>query len=295
MARFILLFALAVLLPAAARGADKPQAGAREPKTAPVEAPAPATAPAAAREQPAAAAAADSKKLEPDPPGMTRLAPDANAWVDIKHKRVVIDGTVALNRGQLEMFACLRNTKEHESIVSVPVKAYAVHAALLLVGAKSGSPVKFQPEYKPATGSLIEVTVIWTDKAGKVQRARAQEWIRGVRSRKEMKHDWVFAGSGFWVDDTTGQRHYIAEGGDFICVSNFPSAMLDLPIKSSQTNADLLFEAFTERIPPLGTKVRVVLSPKAQPAKPPAAAPPAKDATALQNRIKIRPSLKRFE
>jgi len=208
-------------------------------------------------------------KRTPDPPGMTRLMPDADAWVDIKNKRVVMDGAICLNRGQLEMFACLRNTKEHESIVSVPVKAYAVHAALLLVGAKAGTPVQFQPKYKAPTGTEIEVTVLWTDKAGKQQRARAQQWIRNTKTGKEMTNSWVFAGSGFWQDDTTGEKHYIAEGGDFICVSNFPSAMLDVPVPSSQENSALMFEAFTERIPPLGTKVRMVLSPK----QPAAAAP----------------------
>ena len=47
-----------------------------------------------------------------------------------------------------------------------------------------------------------------------------------------------------------------------ICVSNFPSAMLDLPIESSQATSDLEFEAFTEHIPPVGTKVRLVLAPR---------------------------------
>ena len=77
-----------------------------------------------------------------------------------------------------------------------------------------------------------------------------------------MTHGWVFAGSGFWTDPQTGQKHYQAEGGDFICVSNFPSAMLDLPIESTQANQGLLFEAFSKRIPPLGTRVRVILRPK---------------------------------
>ena len=35
--------------------------------------------------------------------------------------------------------------------------------------------------------------------------------------------------------------------------------MLDLPIESSQKAADLLFEAWTDRIPPIGTRVTVVL------------------------------------
>ena len=35
-----------------------------------------------------------------------------------------------------------------------------------------------------------------------------------------------------------------------------------VPIRSSDSNAVLLFEAFTERIPPLGTPVTLILTPK---------------------------------
>ena len=80
-----------------------------------------------------------------------------------------------------------------------------------------------------------------------------------------MEFDWVFAGSGFWKDEDTGESHYQADGGDFICVSNFPTAMLDLPVPSSQSNDALNFTAFTANIPPKGTKVRMVLRPRELP------------------------------
>jgi hypothetical protein len=76
-----------------------------------------------------------------------------------------------------------------------------------------------------------------------------------------MEHPWVFAGSRFWTDEETGRQYYQAEGGDFICVSNFGTAALDIPVESSQSNDALEFEAFTEHIPPLGTPVRLVLKP----------------------------------
>ncbi|MEX0610483.1 MAG: hypothetical protein WD229_00055, partial [Pirellulales bacterium] len=43
---------------------------------------------------------------------------------------------------------------------------------------------------------------------------------------------------------------------------NFGTAMLDIPVESSQANTELAFEAFTERIPPLGAPVRLILKPK---------------------------------
>lgn len=209
-----------------------------------------------------------AKRLSKDPPGMKRLAPEFDVWVDPVNKRVVVDGTVCLRDGQLEMFACPKGTKEHEAVVALDTKAYVVHAALLAVGAQAGTPVQFTPRYQPATGTEIDVTAIWTDKNGTVHRDRAQDWVRNAKTNKAMEFPWVFAGSGFWTDPGSGQKHYMAESGDLICVSNFPSAMLDLPVESSQANEALLYQAYTEHIPPIGTRVRVVLTPKLKKAEP---------------------------
>lgn len=204
----------------------------------------------------------EAPDLEP-PQGAKRLSPKYKIWIDTKKKQVLIDGEVCLRKGPLEMFACPRGSKEHESVVSLDTKAFLVHAGLLTVGAKVGGTVQFDPRYKPAHGSEIDIRVRWIDQKGKQREARAQQWVRNGATHKELEHSWVFAGSGFWTDEQTGKRYYEAEAGDLICVSNFPSATLDLPIESSQANEGLLFEAYTERIPPLGTKVRLVLTPKA--------------------------------
>ena len=202
------------------------------------------------------------RSLSKDPPGMKRLMSGSDVWIDPVNKRVVLDGVVCLREGQLEMLACVKGTKEHESILAVDTKAFAVHAGLLAVGAQVGTPVQFQPTYKPATGTEVDINLIWTDKNGQVHRDRAQDWVRNVQTGKPMEYSWVFAGSGFWTDETSGEKSYLAESGDFICVSNFPSAMLDLPVESSQATGNLLYEAYTSHIPPLGTRVRMVLTPK---------------------------------
>ena len=48
-------------------------------------------------------------------------------------------------------------------------------------------------------------------------------------------------------------------------VSNFASAILDLPIASSANDADRSFIANTEKIPPIGTEVFLVLRPRRAP------------------------------
>ena len=202
--------------------------------------------------------------LVDNPDHLKALDPEQPVWLDAQNRRIVFVGKVCQREVPLEMFACLRYTKEHEAIVVADVKALTVHAGLLAVGAEPGNPVQFHPEYVPASGTEIEVTVRWKDAEGKVQTARAQDWIKNTETGEAMTQPWVFAGSGFWVDPS-GKKTYQAEGGDFICVANFATAMLDLPIESSQANHMLAYTAYTERIPPLETPVTVRLTPKLQP------------------------------
>ncbi|MBL8852226.1 MAG: hypothetical protein JNG89_21315 [Planctomycetaceae bacterium] len=80
------------------------------------------------------------------------------------------------------------------------------------------------------------------------------------RSR-EIDAQWVFAGSGFFEQED-GRKYYMAESGDVVCVANFGDALLDVTVESSSSNDQgLLFEPYTERVPPLGTEVTVELTP----------------------------------
>lgn len=80
---------------------------------------------------------------------------------------------------------------------------------------------------------------------------------RGVS--KEMTAHWIFPGSRF--DEIDGQQAYAAEIGDLICVANFASATLDVSTQSGQGNDELVFEAYTEHIPPRDTEVTIELIP----------------------------------
>ena len=103
--------------------------------------------------------------------------------IDVEGKRLLLKTKVCLREGVLEMFCCLKQTKEHESILSIDSEAYTVHTGLLALGAKPGTPVKFQPEYSPATGTRIRLFCQWTDKEGKSHREPAEKWIRNSSKR----------------------------------------------------------------------------------------------------------------
>jgi hypothetical protein len=177
-----------------------------------------------------------------------------------------VDGYVSLREGFLEMFACPAGTKEHESVVAVHARAQVVHAALLAIGLEPGHPVSFQPKFSPPEGPEIRVEVHWLNDQQGWEKSLGQQWVLDEANQQVLGQSWLFAGSSFWTDEATGTRYYQAEAGDFICVSNFSTAMLDLPIESSQNDAQRSYVANTKRIPPLGTPVRLILS-KASTAK----------------------------
>ncbi|HET6422103.1 MAG TPA: YdjY domain-containing protein [Planctomycetaceae bacterium] len=264
--------------------------------------------------------------------GLVALNPQGTVLLDAAGKRLLLKAEVCLREGLLEMLVCLKQTKEHESILSVDTKAQIVHAGLLALGLEPGKPVQFMPEYKAATGPQLQIHLTWEDEAGKTQRVPAQKWVRNSTKRywlakldpapadiqipvdselrwdanqnellwygamnekqrdtvlkyskdaryrkaiegffeqtrlKELKAPWVFSGSHFYTDKKTGETFYQAESGDLICVANFATATIDLAINSSAQADELMWEAHTERIPPIGTKVTIEL--QLDPAKP---------------------------
>ena len=186
-----------------------------------------------------------------------------------ENKKVVRVGMiceVCLREGPLEQFLCKKGTKEHEAVVRVDLDAKLVHMALIAAGGQVGTPTQFvnpkteQAEYKPATGSKVNVTVHYK-KGGKLHTRPAQEWIWDTKRKAPIQHGWVFAGSKFIADpdDPKAEPYYGANSGDIFSVSNFPYSTLEMPVEISKDEAQLTYEARTEMIPPLGSKIWVLL------------------------------------
>lgn len=96
------------------------------------------------------------------------------------------------------------------------------------------------------------------------------DWQKAIRQfhkdgqSRPMTAEFVFAGSSMFRDEETGREYYQAEGGHLICTSNFPDAMLDLREESSASDGAQTYEGWTERLPPEGTPVLLILSAAAQ-------------------------------
>ena len=206
------------------------------------------------------------KPLVDEPEKLLPLDPNDRIWITPDGKSVVTLARVTLREGLLELFGCRIGTKEHESVVSVRVKPFLIHAALLAVGAEPGKPVQMTPTFVPPSGDEIEIRIRWRDEDGETKEALAQDWVwDAVDSRedakKAMSTHWVFTGSMTYKDDA-GENHYVAdESGELFGLSNFVGAILDIPIESSADNEKLMFGCFTERIPELDTPLTLILTP----------------------------------
>jgi hypothetical protein len=196
------------------------------------------------------------------PEKLSRLHPVFPTWLDPKRRMIVMVGEVVRSSYGLEMFISTRAAeKGYESVIEVDTQAAIIHAALLGLGLEPGTPVKFIPQYKAPTGPEIEIELYWKDDKGQVQHARAQDWLKSVHTGKPLQSNWVFTGSGFWKDETTGKEYFQAEGGYLVCVANTPSALLDLPIPSTGDLDSREFQP-ADSVPPRGTPVTIVLKPK---------------------------------
>jgi hypothetical protein len=195
------------------------------------------------------------------------------AWLDPKHKQIVLVGETCKADYPLEFFITSK-PRAYESVLVVDSTHRggggeslfkSVQMALLLCGAKPGHPAYYKDDKTTlATGDEIVIEVRWKNKEGKIVKNDARNWIRDSKTKKSPEKTWVFAGSRFVVDEN-GHSHFMADGGDFVCVLNNPMAMLDLPVLSSGAIEERIFEANLEKLPPPGTPVTIVLIPKVKP------------------------------
>ncbi len=237
-------------------------------------APGPATPPAAPPSADAPPPAAPPLKL----PGLT---------IDSKQRCVDVEATVCLDQGALELIACTKDSKEHESVIVVGARPIHIHTALLLLGAKNGSPPMRRPINEegtrwvdiPPKGDLIDVFLVFKDAAGKLTERPISDFI--TRSAEHahgpggdpadgeqlprFPHTFIFAGS-LLIDNGPGPKDYLAErSGHVISIATFGDELLCLPDVHSQDNGALMWSIDPTHLPKRGTPVTLRLRIKKEP------------------------------
>ena len=228
----------------------------------------------------APADAPDAEKV--DLPGIT---------IDTKNKHVDVSAKIALNEGLLELIACTKDTKEHESLVIIDAIPMHIHAALLLIGANNGHPAMVKPAneertewiHLPPRGDEMLVSLVYPDPEDEkktIERPISDFLKRSDRDPAqqlggdeeaagpaEVFETFLFAGSVL-VDREEGERTYIADQtGNVISISTFGDELLCLPSRMSQENAALIWSVDDKHLPKVGTKVSLRLKLKEKPEK----------------------------
>jgi hypothetical protein len=201
--------------------------------------------------------------------------------VDRKKRIVDIDAVICLREGDwLELLACAKGTKEHESILSIKASPSEVHGALLLIGLKEGSPLRYvkvggKRKLLDPQGPRIAITLVYKDEKGKTIEIPAHEWVVNQKSGKKLNDNiWLFSGSFFdkykvpkklGSDEYVVKERYAADlSGTIISLVNFGDDVLSRDTNLTDKTDGGVWGVATKKVPKLGTKVIIRMRPAAK-------------------------------
>lgn len=234
-------------------------AASNTPSTSPVSQP-PAPAPPVA--EPAEPAA---PQPAPTPQGPKKVFPGIT--VNLREKYVDLEGAICLREGLLELVATMPSGKEHESIVALRVRPSQVHAALLMLGLKPGSPGRWIYEEDKTiavdpTGDRVKLALRWSRDGQWVEKP-INRFILHKQTDQHLESDeFVFAGSRLYQPEDGGAPTYLADDtGELISLVSFETEVLSLPKAASNDNSHVFWMADPKTIPELGTPVVLRIRP----------------------------------
>jgi len=201
--------------------------------------------------------------------------------LNLQERCVDVNATVCLREGLLELVVCTEDTKEHESIVVMNARPIQVHTALLLMGARPGTPAMkrvVEGEVErwisvPPAGDPIEVSLVFPDGQGQLKEHPINQFVapallNGNSEPNDEKKPspfsslFLFTGSHL-LGSMEGPRKYACEfSGNVISVSTFGDELLCLPGIHGHQNDGLAWKVNPQGLPELGTKVVLRLRPK---------------------------------
>jgi hypothetical protein len=163
-------------------------------------------------------------------------------------------GEICSTNGILEFVAVEAKGRDYESLLTLNCRPSQLQFALLLIGCETGDTHR------------VALDVEWTA-GSKTQRAPVEQWLVDRKTGKPPKDlDWAFTGSCFG-QDFEGRRIFLAdEEQAFIALWPQSSMVINLvgehgnPYRSEHQG----FEINSAAVPPLGTKVKLLIRQRSQ-------------------------------
>lgn len=209
--------------------------------------------------------------------------------INLTKKFVDLEATVCVTDGLLELVACTKGSKEHESIVSVTARAMHIHTGLLAIGATNGRPSTRQKVNSdeerwvqiPAHGDRIRIMFVVNDQGGKPVERPVRDFVLASRERidevdgkvlvapesktssnqplKVFPETFVFAGSMYRKTEQPPHPYSADLSGNVISIATFGDEVLCLPTQQSHNNRELYWRANPNTLPKRGTKITLRL------------------------------------
>jgi hypothetical protein len=229
-------------------------------------------------------AAAENSALTPASGADQQSVTLPGILLNLQERCVDVESVVCLEEGTLELVACTKGSKEHESIVAIGAKPVHVHTALLLLGAESGNPAMRQmvddaePRWihLPPRGDPVAVSLVCADleklverpisefitrTAGNSERRLGEEEETG-KGRKFQTDTFLFSGSQL-RGEGEGPRRYLSDlSGNVISLATFGDELLCLPGVYGHENGALMWQVDSTHLPAVGTKITLRLRPQ---------------------------------
>lgn len=210
--------------------------------------------------------------------------------INVDEWSVDVDAVVTLDHGLLELIACTRDSKEHESVIAVNAKPSHIHTALLLVGATPGNPAmrKISGEGEdarfvdlPPRGGMIDVYLVIKGEDGSkevpinqfIQKASDDYFDAQTEAKPDEKpelyptHSFMFTGSVLVDRGEESPRQYVADySGNVIALVTFGDELMSTPEIHDDSNHSLTWEVRSEGLPAVDSQITLRLRPQRPPA-----------------------------
>ncbi len=203
--------------------------------------------------------------------------------LNLEERCIDVEAIVCLHDGLLELVACTKGSKEHESILSIAARPMHIHTAMLLMGVKPGTPAMRKAREGERTrwvpvdpaGDTVRVSLVFPDPKGKQEEHAISKFIspaqpdeiQGVSIKKRQEvfpSSFLFAGSHL-VEDGAGPKRYVCEqSGNVISISTFGDELICLSGVHGHQNDGLTWQVNPKDLPGIGEQVILRLRPKAK-------------------------------